>query len=320
MVLDSSMDWTADWDTNVLRSKEGSQARFDRLVGESAANHPVRYGLGLDVASVTGQIARLSFRVRQAWGGFWETPENLFGALVVSDWLRAEPGMSLETLIAHMQAHRFHADGTTDTAVRDDAVRYAWRLFPATFRPEPFDMDVGDSVFSAVMCNDLPYPGDTAGHQARIASLAQTLPATNGRGLQYHCVYWGGAQAARPPLSRLGAAGDILMVHATLDPVTPLQNATTIFGQTSMTHLLVVDGIDKHGVYGFTDTACVEDTVGRYLLTGILPAGREYHCVATPAAHGGPGRGFTRPGHAESLRSELSGVRSPFARSPGSRP
>lgn len=320
MVLDSSMDWTTDWDTNVRRSKEGSQARFDRLVAEPAAREPGRYGLGGDVAAVVANIGRLGFRARQAWGGFWETPENLLGALTVSEWLRREPGLSLETLVDRMRSYRFHTDDTTNAAIRDDAIRYSWRLFPAVFGPETLRLDVGDSVFSAVMCNDMPYVGDTAHHQARIATLAHSLPATNGRGLQYHCAYWGGAQAARPPLSRMGAAGDILMVHATLDPVTPLENASAVFATTSMTHLLVVDGIDKHGVFGFTDTACVEDTVGRYLLTGILPAGREYRCTAVPALHGGPGRGFRRPSHVAALRTELSGIRSPFARGLGVRP
>jgi pimeloyl-ACP methyl ester carboxylesterase len=321
MVLDSGMDWTADWDTNVTRNKEASQARFDRLVGEPAANHPDRYGLGVDVAAVVARIDGLTFPVRHAWGGLWKTPENLLGALTVSDWLRAEPDMSLETLIARMLRHRFHTEDTIDTAIRDEAILSSWRLFPATYQPEPFRFDALDSVFAAVMCNDIPYTGDTADHQARIARLARTLPATNGRGLQYHCVYWGGAQAIRPPLSRIGAAGDILMVHAALDPVTPLRSATAVLERTSMTHLLIADGIDEHGIFGFTDSACVEDTVGRYLLTGILPAGREYRCAATQAAHGGPGHGFTRPGVAATLRSELSGMRNAsFARQLGGRP
>lgn len=320
MVLDSSMDWTADWDTNIARSKAASQDRFDRLVGRPAANDHAHYGLGRDLASVIARIGELVVPVRQAWGGFWKSPENLIGALAVSDWLRAEPDMSLETLTARMQAHRFHRDDATNATVRDDAIRYAWRLFPATHRPEPFRFDAVSSLFSAVMCNDMPYGDDVAHHQARIATLAQTLPATNGRGLEYHCVFWGGSHAMRPPLSRIAAAGDILMVHASLDLVTPLENATAVLASTTMTHLLVAEGIDDHGVFGFTDSTCVEDTVGRYLLTGILPAGREYHCRATPAVQGGPDDGFARPGDAVALRSELSGLRSPFAPRMGNRP
>jgi pimeloyl-ACP methyl ester carboxylesterase len=320
MVLDSGIDWTVDWDTNITRSKVASQAQFDRLVAEPAASQPVRYGLGADVAAVVAQIDRLSFRTRRAWGGLWKTPEHLLGALTVSDWLRAEPGMRPETLITRMMARRFHSEDAIDAAIRDDTLRQSWRLFPRTYQPEPFELDPGDSVFAAVMCNDMPYDGDTAHHQAKIATLARTLPATNGRGLQYHCVYWGGSQAIRPPLSRTGAAGHILMVHAALDPVTPLQSATAVFERTSMTRLLIADGMDKHGVFGFTDSACVEDTVGRYLLTGVLPAGREYRCAASATTHGGPGQGFSSPDHAATLRSELSGMRSTFARPVRSRP
>jgi pimeloyl-ACP methyl ester carboxylesterase len=310
MVLDSSMDWTADWDTNVTRSKEASQARFDRLVGEPAANDTDRYRLGADVATVVAQVEGLTFRVRQAWGGFWKTPEDLLGALTVSDWLRVEPDISIETLIARAQAYRFHHEDAVDTAIRNAVIDQPWRLFPGTHQPKPFALDAVDSVFSAVMCNDMPYDGDTAHHQARIATLARALPTVNGLGLQYHCVYWGGSQAMRPPLSRMSAAGDILMVHAALDPTTPLESANATFERSATTHLLVAEGIDEHGVFGFTDSACIEDTVGRYLLTGILPAGRKYRCAATPAAHGGPERGFTHPGRAAALRVELSGMRS----------
>ena len=124
----------------------------------------------------------------------------------------------------------------------------------------------------------------------------------------------------RPPLSRIAAAGDILMVHASLDPVTPLLNATAVFARTTMTRLLVAEGIADHGVFGFTDSACVEDTVGRYLLTGVLPAGRQYHCAATAAEHDGPGPGFAHDAHVATLRSELAGMRSPFAPRKGASP
>jgi pimeloyl-ACP methyl ester carboxylesterase len=320
MVLDSSMDWTADWDTNVTRAKEASQARFDRVVGEPATNDPARYLLGADVAAVVAQIDKLGYRVRQAWGGVWTTPGDLLGTLTVSDWLRVEPDMSLETLTARARVHRFHRQDPLDTAIRDTVIAHAWRLFPRTHEPRPLGLDTVDSVYSAVMCNDMVYDGDTAHHQARIASLARTFPAIDGQGLQYHCVYWGGPQAARPPLSRLSAVGDILMIHAALDPITPLESATAAFGRTPAARLLIVEDFNEHGVFGFTDSPCVEDTAGRYLLTGILPAGREYRCAAIPAAHGGPGRGFAHPELTATLRSELSGMRSTFARSFGARP
>lgn len=314
MVLDSGMDWTADWDTNVTRSKIASQARFDRLVAEPAVNQRARYRLGADVATVVAHIDRLGFRVRQAWSGLWARPENLLSALTVSDWLRAEPGMGIQALLTRMQTHRFHRDATVDAAIREDSVHVAWRLYPGPYQPERFRLNDLDSVFSAIMCNDMPYPGDADHHKAKIAEMGRNLPAADGRGLQYHCAYWEGSHAVRPPLSRLAAAGSILMVHAALDPVTPLENALAAFEHTPTTHLIIADGIDEHGVFGFTDSACVEDTVGRYLLTGILPAGRQQHCEASPAAHGRSGQAFAYPGHAAAMREELAGMRAAFAR------
>lgn len=320
MVLDSSMDWTADWNTNITRSKLASQARFDRLVGEPAARRPGRYQLGGDFASVVAHVEALTYPVRQAWGGFWKTPENLLGAVAVSDWLRLDPSMSFKAVTARMRVHRFHRNDAIDAEVRRDTLSHAWRLFPGTHQPESFRMDPMDSVYAAVMCNDMPYNANAVHHQARIARIARAAPAANGLGLEYHCAFWGGAQAMRPPLSRMSAAGDILMVHASLDPMTPLQSATAALERTPTARLLVAEGIDEHGVFGFTDSGCVEHTVGRYLLTGILPAGREIRCAAIPGAHGGPAPGFARPGHVAALRSELSGMRSTFARLGGTLP
>jgi hypothetical protein len=222
--------------------------------------------------------------------------------------------MPLETLVRRIAAHRFHSDDAVDAAIRHEGARRASSVFPAINLPGPIRMDTNESVFSAMMCNDLPYPGDAAYHKARIASVAQRFPATNGAGLQYHCVYWGGPHAMRAPLSRINGAGDILMVHAERDPITPLHSALAAFETTPVAHLLVADGIGAHGVFGFTDSACIEDTVGRYLLGGSLPADRMSRCDAVPAAHGGPGSGFTRPAHAATLRSELADMSAPFAR------
>lgn len=314
MVLDSNMDWTADWDTNVNRIKSASQAHFDHRVGEPAANDRFRYRLGEDVAAVVAQLARLTPQVRQAWGGSWSSPEALIAALKVSDWLRAEPDMSIVTLVTRMQTHRFHSNDEVNAAVRREAIRYSWRVLPPTFVPEPFSLDNMDSVYSAIMCNDFAQSGDAAYHQANMASVATLYPAANGLGMQYHCVYWDGAHAMRPPLSRMGGAANILMVQAEFDPVTPLESAVAGFNVTPTARLLVADGLRKHAVFGFTDSACVEDSIGRYLLKGSLPALRRSDCEAVPAGHGGPGFGFVHPAQAAVLRSELSNMIAPFGR------
>jgi pimeloyl-ACP methyl ester carboxylesterase len=314
MVLDSSMDWTADWDTNIQRSKEGMQTRFERLVAEPAANDRFRYRLGADVASVVDHIGRLGFAVRQGWNGNWRSPEGLLAAQALSDWFTATPDLTFEALLSRIGSYRFHPEDVVDAAIRVEAGRRAWRVFPMPYTPEPLHMNTHESVFSAMVCNDLPRTGDVDFHKARISSISERYPAANGAGLLFHCVHWEGATAMRPPLSRLGAAGNVLMVHAENDPVTPLYGATAAFNDTSVAHLLVADGIDAHGVFGFTDSACIEDAVGRYLLNGVLPNGRATHCEAVHAAHGGPGSGFNQPEQTARIRSALAGMSASFAR------
>lgn len=314
MVLDSNMDWTADFDTNLVRLKSAYQEHFDRTVAGPAANDRFRYGLGADVSAVTAQLGHLHYGVRHALGGAWRAPEDLLAALAVSDWLRDTPDMSLSALVGRAMSYRFHTNEAVNAIARRAALRHSWRFLPVTRQPEPFALSESDAIYSAVMCNDTPYAGDAAHHQAKIAALAEAHPAADGRGLQYHCVYWDGPHATRPPLSRMAAAGDVLMVQAEYDPITPLQSAVAGFQRVPTTHLIVADGLSGHGVFGFTDSACVEDAVGRYLLRGSLPMPRMSHCGTPAASDAGTLSAFVDPQRASELRAELSSLRSTFAR------
>ncbi|HVI56724.1 MAG TPA: alpha/beta fold hydrolase [Luteibacter sp.] len=314
MFLDSSMDWTSDWNTNVERLKSTAHAEFVRLVAEPAANDRFRYRFGADVAAVMTQFDHLTNEVRQGWGGLWKTPESLLAARGMSDITRVEPGMTLPTLLARIGSHRFHSEPTVNHAARLEATEHAWRVMPIVYVPETFRLDERDSVLFAVMCNDMPYLGDAAYHRAKIASLAAQFPSIDGRGLEYHCVYWDGAHATRPPLSRMAAAGGILMVQAEHDPVTPLLSAIASLDATPTARLIIADNFESHGVFGFTDSACIEALVGNYLLRGTLPVERTSHCEARPADTGSSG--FSDPPQAAALRKELSAVHSQFARQP----
>jgi hypothetical protein len=250
--------------------------------------------------------------VREGWGGLWKKPESLLAARAMTDMFRAEPDMTLATLFDRIKTHRFHSDPTVNRAARVEAIDRAWGVMPYTHTPKPFQLDVRESVFSAVLCNDRAYLGNAADHKAKIATFASSYPSAHGQGLQYHCVYWDVAHAVRPPLSRMAAAGGILMVQAEYDPVTPLESGFAGFDITPTARLVVVDGLAVHGVFGFTDSACVESAVGAYLLSGALPAARLSRCSAQPAAHSGPG--FAHPAQAAALRAKLSVMHSPFGR------
>ena len=310
MFLDSNMDWTSDLNTNVERLKSSSHEQFERDVAEPAANNRARYGLGADVAAVVAQLDLLSIHVREGWRGVWKKPESLLAARAMTDMFRAEPDMTLKTLFDRIKTYRFHPDPAVNHAARIEAAEHAWIVMPYTHSPAPFQLDSRDSVFSAVLCNDQTYLGNAEHHKAKIASLASSYPSASGLGLQYHCAYWDGAHAVRPPLSRMAAAGGILMVQAEHDPVTPLHSALAAYDVTPTARLIVADGLAAHAVFGFTDSVCIESAVGTYLLTGALPAARMSRCAAQPVAHGG--LGFEHPAQAAALRARLSVLHSPF--------
>jgi hypothetical protein len=76
--------------------------------------------------------------------------------------------------------------------------------------------------------------------------------------------------AANPVTGPVAAEGSppILVIGTTGDAATPLAQAEQVAANLADGHLLVYDG-EAHTAYG--RTACIDDLVDAYLLTGALP-------------------------------------------------
>lgn len=123
----------------------------------------------------------------------------------------------------------------------------------------------------AVNCLDRPEATDLAEFRSEAAKLAASSPVFGAY------IAWGGlpcatwpvpAQGSPHPVAAAGAA-PILVVGTTRDPATPYAASVAVAGQLESGRLLTYVG-DGHTAYR-RGSACIDQTVDRYLLDGQLP-------------------------------------------------
>lgn len=146
-------------------------------------------------------------------------------------------------------------------------------------QPYPNGRDAGASIF----CSDTDNPHDPfawpqaaakADHRAPLFGAAWTF-------VSMPCANW----AARDPGRYTGpwdrpTSNPVLLVGNFFDPATRYESAVALSHELASARLLILDG---WGHTGYAKSACIEQTVDRYLIAGQLPAPRTV-CQARPAA------------------------------------
>ncbi len=129
------------------------------------------------------------------------------------------------------------------------------------------------TAFAAINCLDYPrfLPLDVErmrADAAELASIAPTIGPFQGFG-DVSCAGWPvpGVED-RSPVTAAGA-DPILVIGTTGDPATPLRWAESLASQLESGLLLTYEG-EGHTAYG--ESACVNDIVEQYFLTGAVPA------------------------------------------------
>ncbi len=153
---------------------------------------------------------------------------------------------------------------------------------PTTLEAIP-DPTYSDAVYYGVECNDYYYPGDTpdAAGEAYIQAgneIEDTIPHFSS--LYYGdiaCPYWPvrTTNPDRPqPLTAEGIPS--LVLGATADPATPVNQGKQVFSRLADAYLVTVQG-GAHVVFGRGD-ACIDDLVTDFLVNDTRPAEREAVC------------------------------------------
>jgi pimeloyl-ACP methyl ester carboxylesterase len=126
-------------------------------------------------------------------------------------------------------------------------------------------------AFPAISCLDSP-PGldDPDGVRAALDSFEEVSP-TFGRDFAWAsqlCASWPVEAKGGPAAIEAEGAAPILVLGTTRDPATPYAWSEALAEQLESGVLVTYDG-DGHGAYG--ESACVDETVGAYLLEGAVP-------------------------------------------------
>ncbi|MFI5805856.1 alpha/beta hydrolase [Streptomyces sp. NPDC051561] len=147
----------------------------------------------------------------------------------------------------------------------------------ASPRPEAAkDDENGTAVYTAVECNDAPWPTDFATWDRDNTKLAKRAPfeTWDNAWMNLPCAYWS-APRQRPVEVRAakGALPPTLILAAERDAATPYKGALELQKRLAGSVLITEKDAGTHGIAGGAN-ACVNTHLETYLLTGRTPVRR----------------------------------------------
>ncbi|MFF3314098.1 alpha/beta hydrolase [Streptomyces sp. NPDC003035] len=145
----------------------------------------------------------------------------------------------------------------------------------------------GRAVYTAVECNDAPWPEDFAVWDRDNTRLAKLAPfeTWDNAWMNLPCAYWK-APRQKPLDVRTGPGvlPPVLILAAERDAATPYEGALELQRRLSGSALVTERDAGTHGIGGGAN-ACVNGHLERYLLTGAVPGGtpvRRASCAPHP--------------------------------------
>ncbi|AWK11820.1 protease [Streptomyces spongiicola] len=141
----------------------------------------------------------------------------------------------------------------------------------------------GNAVYTAVQCNDAPWPTDWAVWDRDNTALARRAPFETWANVWMNlpCAYW--QQPRQRPVDVRTGPGDVpplLILAAERDAATPYAGALRLQERLAGSVLVTERDAGTHGISG-GDNACVNGHMEAYLLTGRTPV-RRASCAPHP--------------------------------------
>ncbi len=241
-------------------------------------------------------------------------------ALAFYDTLRAELGSKAETLnfpqadgsqnvrqlslsdlqtvvanLGYSEYDRMRLQRMLASASRGDLVPLKREFYialgidPATEQPIPGSSDdYSDALYYSVECNDYALAGDTP--QARAEAYVRAgdpidKAVPDLASIFYGdlpCAFWPGNPPTKRPTYLVAKGVPTLVLGATADPVTPVDNGRRVFKNLENGYLITMQG-GPHVIYG-RGNACPDDLVTSFLVDGTMPSERETSCEGIVSA------------------------------------
>ncbi|WP_309144380.1 alpha/beta fold hydrolase [Streptomyces sp. BR123] len=271
MVLDSAVnpDPRRIWYLNNLDQAAGFERRWHDFRAWAARHHAV-YGLGGTPEAVQASYEKVRDAVERAPAGGVVGSGELQSAFLQAayyDEVWPERAAALSAFLAGNP-------GPLTEQARPD--------------PEPGAAAARENaraVYTAVLCNDAPWPADWAVWDRDNTEAARRAPFETWANafLNLPCAYWPVRERQQPAAvgEQRAALPGTLVVAAERDGATPYPGALELQRRLGRRASLVTEaGAGAHGVVGGRN-ACVDGHVERYLLTGAT-AGWRVRCAPHP--------------------------------------
>ncbi|MFF0742170.1 alpha/beta hydrolase [Streptomyces sp. NPDC004111] len=260
MVFDSAVDPSPEqiWYRNNLDQSAAFERRWKDF-RTWVAKHDKTYGLGSTAAEVEHSYARVRAELAHKPAGGVVGPGQLQSAFLKTGYYDDVWPMRATALSEYLKGN---AKPLIDQA---------------SPRPEAAkDDENGTAVYTAVECNDAPWPTDFATWDRDNTRLARRAPfeTWDNAWMNLPCAYWS-APRQRPLDVRTarGALPPTLILAAERDAATPYKGALELRKRLPGAALVTEEDAGTHGIGGGAN-ACVNGHLERYLLTGKTPVRR----------------------------------------------
>ena len=297
LVLDSSVDFTDNFDAAFIGQVQARQRLHDAVLLPYAARHPQFFGLGSDAAQIGTQVQALQPQVQDVLYGELEEMFSSRGSAEVYLFtlnaargldavLRQQPQPSQpEAVQQALQRYSFvPGQPKADDWTRNQAnwLYATYRERWEEFRPKSIYLDPEAAVYRSVVCNDITGISDPQEWDAAITRAAAQAGVAFYELYTNLCPYWGGPRVAHPGIAPLRDM-PLLTLQSQYDAATITENAQRFYAQLPGAWHVAVPGEYQHGLFPYADQ-CLDALVLDYLLEGpsLLPSARQLSCPMRP--------------------------------------
>ncbi|SNR27262.1 TAP-like protein [Haloechinothrix alba] len=296
-VLDSSVEFTADWQESFRRQPRGFERRWRQDFLPWIAEHHDVYGYGRSAEEaraiyerVRAQLEDEPVEIDGTTVGPARFDERIIGSMYGKS---AFPGLAefltaTRTLTGEQAGPGERAEARrTLASVRIPNPPRGPR--PLTVHPETspdgdnaanpgeYD-DAATASFWSIPCNETDWKGDRDSVRQESARLGEQYPLLGWGWLSQPCIFWDGEPVDLPTPTGEGVP-PVLMVQSTTDPATPIEGARRAHRAFEGSAMLTVVDEGDHGLYA-SGNRCVDRTVEDYLVHDATP--QDSVCKGTP--------------------------------------
>lgn len=295
-VLDSNTDFTQPW----INTFVAQPPAFERRFREDFATWAAKYDGELHLGASPGAVVRTYERLRAA---LKEQPaveefldgsvkvgydQNTLDSIISGDLYTKIDFYSLAIDLAFLRdLSAAQTKGGARAAQRQvDALSPArqhelvQRANRGVVGLPPLGRMIGDdgesATFTAITCNDTPWPQGREYGQQLAGRLGPKNPLLGWTMTENPCFYWDRPNLTMPTPTGKGLP-TTLMVHSVHDPATNYSLAVAAHHRYAGSRLLTVTREGDHGVYGGVNK-CADKIVNAFLTTGKAPA-KDVSCV-----------------------------------------